>query len=50
MTGHRSSFVAHALKKKGYARIYNLTGGMAGWKIYEWISQLGGNQEPPKIS
>ena len=43
MTGHRSPLVAYALKKKDYARVYNLTGGMAGWKVYEWVSQLLGN-------
>ncbi len=48
MTGHRSPFVAYALKKKGYARVYNLTGGMVGWKMYEWVYRLRGNQEPPK--
>ncbi len=49
MTGHRSPLVAYALKKRGYARVYNLTGGMVGWKMYEWVSQLRGNKEPPKI-
>jgi rhodanese-related sulfurtransferase len=48
MTGHRSPFVAHDLKKKGYARVYNLTGGMVGWKIYAWVSRLWGNQGAPK--
>jgi rhodanese-related sulfurtransferase len=49
MTGHRSPLVAYALKKKGYTRVYNLTGGMAGWKLYEWVSGLRGHREPPKI-
>jgi rhodanese-related sulfurtransferase len=49
MTGHRSPLVAYALKKKGYARVYNLTGGMVGWKMYKWVSRLRGNQKPPKI-
>jgi rhodanese-related sulfurtransferase len=49
MTGHRSPLVAYALQKKGYARVYNLTWGMVGWKMYEWVSGLRGNQEPPKI-
>ena len=40
MTGHRSPLVAHALKKRGYSRVYNLTWGMVGWKVYEWISQV----------
>lgn len=48
MTGHRSPFVAHALKKRGLTRVYNLTWGMLGWKLYEWISRLGGRREPPK--
>jgi rhodanese-related sulfurtransferase len=43
MTGHRSPLVAYALKKRGYARVYNLTGGMAGWKLYEWVSRLRRN-------
>lgn len=34
MTGHRSPFIAYGLKKKGYAGVYNLTGGMVAWKIY----------------
>ena len=38
MTGHRSPFVAHALKKRGISRVYNLTWGMLGWKIYAWLS------------
>ena len=48
MTGHRSPLVAYALKKKGYTRVCNLTWGMVGWKLYEWVSQLRGNKEPPK--
>ena len=43
MTGHRSPLVAYTLKKRGYTRVYNLTGGMVGWKLYEWASQLRGN-------
>ncbi|MFA5109852.1 MAG: rhodanese-like domain-containing protein [Desulfobaccales bacterium] len=39
MTGHRSPFVSLALKKRGFPRVRNLTGGMAGWKIYEWFSR-----------
>jgi rhodanese-related sulfurtransferase len=49
MTGHRSPLVAYALKKKGYTRVYNLTGGMAGWKMYEWVSRLRGDKEATKI-
>lgn len=49
MTGHRSPLVAYALKKKGYARVYNLTWGMAGWKLYEWVSGVRGKQGPPNI-
>jgi rhodanese-related sulfurtransferase len=30
MTGHRSPPVAYTLKKRGYPRVYNLTGGMLG--------------------
>jgi rhodanese-related sulfurtransferase len=48
MTGHRSPLVAYALKKKGYARVYNLTGGMVVWKMYEWVSQLRGDKGPPR--
>jgi len=43
MTGHRSPLVAYGLKKRGYARVYNLTWRMAGWKMYEWVSRLRGN-------
>jgi rhodanese-related sulfurtransferase len=42
MTGHRSPFVAYGLQRKGYGRVYNLTGGMLGWKVYEWVSLLRG--------
>ena len=48
MAGHRSPLVAYALKKRGYTRVYNLTWGMVGWKVYEWVSQLRGNYEPPQ--
>jgi rhodanese-related sulfurtransferase len=48
MTGHRSPFVSHALKKRGFPRVYNLTWGMLGWKLYEWVSRLSGRREPPK--
>jgi rhodanese-related sulfurtransferase len=48
MTGHRSPLVAYALKKRGYTRVYNLTWGMAGWKVYEWVSHLRGRGETPK--
>jgi rhodanese-related sulfurtransferase len=44
MTGHRSPWVAYALKKRGEARVYNLTWGMVGWKVYEWVSQRRGNK------
>jgi rhodanese-related sulfurtransferase len=40
MTGHRSPFVAHTLKKRGFTRVYNLTWGMLGWKMYEWVSRV----------
>ena len=43
MTGHRSPLVSYALQKRGYTRVYNLTWGMGGWKMYEWVSQLRGN-------
>ena len=43
MTGHRSPVVAYALKKRGYARVSNLTGGMVGWKLYEWVSRVRGH-------
>ncbi|OGR05975.1 MAG: hypothetical protein A3K23_00155 [Desulfobacca sp. RBG_16_58_9] len=48
MTGHRSPVVAYALKKRGYQRVDHLTWGMAGWKVYEWVSRLRGRLKPPK--
>jgi rhodanese-related sulfurtransferase len=39
MTGHRSQPVAYALQKRGYPRVHNLTWGMVGWKIYEFLSR-----------
>jgi len=48
MTGHRSPVVAYALKKRGYKRVDNLTWGMVGWKVYEWVSRLRWRWEPPK--
>jgi rhodanese-related sulfurtransferase len=49
MTGHRSPLVAHALNKRGYSRVYNLTWGMVGWKVYEWISQVRRRLRQPKL-
>ncbi len=49
MTGHRSPLVASTLRKKGYAGVYNLTWGMVGWKVYEWVSNLGRRGEPPNL-
>ncbi len=40
MTGHRSPFGAYHFKKAGFARVYNLTWGMAGWKVWEWLKGL----------
>ena len=37
MTGHRSSLVAWHLQKSGYANVYNLTWGMAGWEAYKYF-------------
>jgi rhodanese-related sulfurtransferase len=37
MTGHRSPIGAHRLGKAGFARVYNLTWGMLGWKLWEWL-------------
>lgn len=34
MTGHRSPIVAYRLKKRGIENVYNLTWGMAGWKLF----------------
>ncbi len=34
MTGHRSPVVAYRLKKRGIETVYNLTWGMAGWKLF----------------
>jgi rhodanese-related sulfurtransferase len=48
MTGHRSPFVSYALKKRGFSRVYNLTWGMLGWQIYEWISRGRARREPPQ--
>jgi rhodanese-related sulfurtransferase len=48
MTGHRSPFITHALKKHGLPRVYNLTWGMVGWKIYNWLAGLNGRPGPPK--
>jgi len=48
LTGHRSPLVAYALKKRGYTRVYNLTWGMVGWKVYEVVSRLRGRGKPPK--
>jgi rhodanese-related sulfurtransferase len=47
MTGHRSPLVAYALKKRGYPRVYHLTGGMAGYKVYEWVSRLWRPKDRP---
>jgi rhodanese-related sulfurtransferase len=44
MTGHRSPLVAYRLLHDGYSRVYNLTGGMAGWKAWKWVEALGHNQ------
>ncbi len=38
MTGHRSPFVAYSLRKRGFKRVYNLTWGMLGWRIYQTVS------------
>ena len=48
MTGHRSPFVANTLRKRGLSRVYNLTWGMLGWKLYEWVSKGSGRPEPPR--
>jgi len=34
LTGHRSPLVAHRLKKRGFKKVYNLTGGMLAWKLF----------------
>ncbi len=47
LTGHRSPLVAYALKKQGFNRVYNLTWGMLGWKIYNFfLVLLGGSRAP----
>lgn len=38
LTGHRSPLVAWRLKQRGYEKVYNLVGGMAGWQAYLWVS------------
>ena len=48
MTSHRSPVVAYALKKKGFKGVDNLTWGMVGWKVYEWVSRWRGRWEAPK--
>jgi rhodanese-related sulfurtransferase len=40
MTGHRSPWVAYRLFKDGYPRVYNLTGGMAGWEVWKWLTAV----------
>jgi rhodanese-related sulfurtransferase len=40
MTGHRSPIGAYHLRKAGFARIYNLTWGMMGWKVWEWLKGM----------
>jgi rhodanese-related sulfurtransferase len=47
LTGHRSPLVAYTLKKQGYSGASHLTGGMLGWKAYEWASRLLGRWEAP---
>lgn len=51
MTGHRSVLVARNLQKRGYGKVYNLTGGMAGWQLYRWLIGAGlverGTDQPP---
>jgi rhodanese-related sulfurtransferase len=42
MTGHRSPLVANSLRKKGVPRVYNLTWGMLGWKLYAWLARVNG--------
>lgn len=39
MTGHRSPPVAYRLLQAGIPRVYNLTWGMAGWKVWTWWHQ-----------
>ncbi len=40
LTGHRSALAAYVLKKHGFKRVYNLTGGMAGWEIYRLFALI----------
>ena len=40
MTGHRSPLVAHALQKRGFKQVYNLTWGMLGWQLYRLFTYL----------
>ncbi len=40
MTGHRSPIVAYSLQKRGFKRVYNLTWGMVGWKIFDFFSSV----------
>jgi rhodanese-related sulfurtransferase len=40
MTGHRSPIGAYRLKKTGFARVYNLTWGMAGWELWKRLQSM----------
>jgi rhodanese-related sulfurtransferase len=41
MTGHRSPLVAHRLQRLGARKVYNLTWGMAGWKLFGGKTRRG---------
>ncbi len=46
LTGHRSALAAYGLKKQGFKRVYNLTGGMAGWEIYKLFAAIVRTEAP----
>lgn len=45
MTGHRSPIGAYHFQKAGFAKVYNLTWGMAGWKLWKWLKGLLNGKE-----
>ncbi len=48
MTGHRSPLVAWYLQKSGYADVFNLTWGMAGWEAYRFLRGYISEPKPSK--
>jgi rhodanese-related sulfurtransferase len=46
LTGHRSPLVAYRLKKESFMNLYNLTWGMAGWEVWQWIAAMVTRDHP----